>query len=133
MSRGRADGLGFPIGLATSPVAYTPVVTWGANTITTQSGFYLKTPGKLEIWIAFIETVGTTGATITVTIPTGYTAVTLAGSLSPGVGTLCNNANGTMWGFVVVAGATTQITTPAATATAAVATWSGYFNIPTLT
>lgn len=129
---GGSVSFGQSYGLA-RPVAYTPVVTWTGNTITTQSGFYLKTPGKLEVWVSFVETVGTAAAIITITIPTGYTAVTMAGSLGAGVGFLCNSANSTSVGFLAAAGATTQIASSNASTSGVVGTWSGYFSVPTLT
>lgn len=118
---------------ATAPTAYTPTVSWPGNTITTQSGFYLKTPGKLEIWVSFVETVGTATAALTITIPGGYTAVTHTGSLSAGVGFLGNlsNAN-TSYAMLVAAGGTTQIASVANVA-GVVTTFIGYFSIPTLT
>lgn len=110
---------------------YTPTVTWAGNTIGTQSGFYIKSPGKLEVWVSFSETAGTAVATLTITIPTGYAAVTHTGSLVAGVGTISSGV-GTPTEMVAAAGATTQITTPG-TLAGSVATWTGYFAIPTLT
>lgn len=134
MSRLGADGMGGGVGgqAPIGPVAYTPVVTWAGNTITTQSGFWLKSPGLLQVWVSFIETVGTATATITITIPTGYTAVTHTGSLAAGVGRLVQSTNASAADFIVAAGATTQIST-VFNATGIVTTWSGYFAIPTLT
>lgn len=125
-------------GLVTVPppvraVAYTPVVTWTGNTITTQSGFYIKEPGKLLVWVSFVESAGTAVASITITIPTGYTAVSMAGGLSTGVGMLSSSiAGGTFVGMVAAAGATTQVVS-AATLIGAVATWYISMQIPTLT
>lgn len=134
MNRGLARG---STGLVTvrpqlTPVAYTPVVTWAGNTITTQSGFYLKVPGELHVWASFVESAGTASATITITIPTGYTAITMAGSLATGAGFLGNNAAGSAAYMTAAAGATTQIVSQSVT-TAVVGTYFGMFIIPTLT
>lgn len=119
---------------ALRPIAYTPVVTWAGNTITTQSGFYLKTMGKLEIWVSFVETVGTATAALTITLPGTYTAVSLAGALNANIGTLCRaGVAGVACGLVATPGATATVTTNTATATGAVDTWFAYASIPTLT
>ena len=135
MSRLHGDGLGQPVAGPTInvPVAYTPVVTWTGNTITTQSGFYMKLPGLLQVWVSFVETAGTVSAALTITIPTGYTAVTMAGSLNASVGRLFQPTGATAYDFVAAAGATTQISAAQATPTGIVATWTGSFIIPTLT
>lgn len=112
-----------------SPVAYTPVVTWAGNTIGTQSGVYIKLPGLLLVWVSFVESAGTAAATCTITIPTGYTVVTLAGSLAVGVGSL---GGGATTHFIAAAGATTQISS-LTVASGVVLTWCGFFTIPTLT
>lgn len=117
------------------PAAYTPVVTWAGNTITTQSGFYLKLPGLLLVWVSFVETAGTASAAITITIPTGYTAVSMAGALSEMVGYVNPStvvAATTAQAVFAAAGATTSIATIGAV-TGIVTTWSGFFAIPTLT
>lgn len=115
---------------ASRPIAFTPVVTWPGNTITTQSGFYVKVPGELHVWVSFVETAGTASAVLTITIPPGYTAVTMAGSLSVCVGQICSTNVGVIPLFAA-AGATTSIATPVTNGS--VATWSGTFIIPTLT
>lgn len=135
MSRLHADQLGIPTGglprLFGGPSAYTPVVTWAGNTITTQSGFYLERPGLLQVWVSFVESAGTATAAVTITIPTGYTAVTMAGSLSVVVGTLARITNiGQINQVIVAAGATTQVATTAS-AVGAVDTWSAFMQIPT--
>lgn len=111
------------------PIAYTPTVTWPGNTITTQSGFYIKEPGKLLVWVAFLETVGTASATLTITLPGGYTAVSMAGAFTINVGSVSNGANATVQMYAAP-GATTSIASN--TSTGAVAVWSGFFVIPTL-
>lgn len=140
MSRATRTGqgsvsFGQSYGLA-RPVAYTPVVTWAGNTITTQSGFYLKLPGMLLVWVSFVETVGTASAALTITIPTGYTAVTQTGSLNTYVGSVSpNTVTAPAIGLVIVAGGTTQVIPQISSglATGVVATWFGYVSIPTLT
>lgn len=69
MSRLQGDGFGLPLGVAGTPMVYAPVVTWTGNTIGTTSGVSLKSPGKLEVWVTFVETAGTTVNLVTVTIP----------------------------------------------------------------
>ena len=136
MSRGTRSGsgsvaFGQQFGLA-RPVAYTPTVTWPSNTITTQSGLYIKMPGMLLVWCSFVVSASVGGAVLTVTIPAGYTASTLAGSLAAGVGVFSlGTASTTNVGMVASSGATTQIQSPIAIS-ATVATWSGFFMIPTV-
>lgn len=133
MSRLHGDGLGLPIsGIGGGPIAYTPVVTWTGNTITTQSGFYLKTPGLLQVWVSFVESAGTASAVVTVTIPTGYTAVTMAGSLATAVGTLVCTSNNSIFELSAAAGATTSVAT-VNTVNGVVTTWLATMQIPTLT
>lgn len=135
MSRLHGDGLGQPIaGIGVSgPQAYTPTVTWPGNTITTQSGFFLKLPGLLLVWVTFVESAGTATAVCTITIPTGYTAVSMAGAVNTGVGSMCRgDATVAVFPIIAAPGATTSIST-AVGLPGAVATWAGYFAIPTLT
>ena len=135
MSRLHGDQLGIPTGglprLFGAPVAYTPVVTWAGNTITTQSGFYLKRPGKLEVWVSFSETAGAANAALTITIPTGYTAVSMTGALTIHVGIVSNSVNN-LFAMIATSGATTQIAS-VTNQTGVVATWMVYASIPTLT
>lgn len=116
---------------AARPVAYTPVATWTGATITTQSGLYLKTPGNLEIWASFVVTAGSPAATLTITIPTGYTASSLTGSLEAAVGTLCSPGF-TSQDMLCTAGATLTIKSSGSVSGGA-GTWSIHASIPTLT
>lgn len=136
MSRGLRTGQGLVTAGQTTgtlrPIAYTPAVVWAGNTITTQSGFYLKTPGLLQVWVSFIETVGTATAAVSISLPAGYTAVSLAGPLNAGVGIMFRNglAN-VIWGITVAPGATATAGIPSATGV--VDTWVATMQIPTLT
>ena len=130
MSRLHGDRIGQ--GAFPRPVAYTPVVTWAGNTITTQSGLYIKTPGKLEVWVSFVETVGTAAAVMTITIPTGYTVATMAGSLAIHAGTVASSVLSTESVLSAASGATVSVASPA-TIVGAVATWFAYIALPTLT
>lgn len=117
-----------------TPIAFTPVVTWAGNTITTQAGLYLKTPGLLQLWISFVETVGTAAAVLTVTVPTGYTAATVIAATATQVGSFSRSgATGSIYPMWASPGALTQITSISAGTAGVVDTWSGYFAIPTLT
>lgn len=134
MSRGARTGQGLSTQYsnlaALRPVAYTPTVTWAGNTITTQSGFYIKTPGMLQVWVSFSETAGSATAAFTITIPAGYTAVTMSGSLTLPVGYVASS-QGTFWPIVAASGATSQIGSPI-NLTGVVATWMVIASIPTL-
>lgn len=115
------------------PIAYTPVVTWTSATITTQTGFYLKTPGLLEVWVSFVVSAGSPAAQVNCTIPTGYTAVTLTGSLDIAIGTLCSPGF-TSQDMLATSGATTTIkSSGAVVGSPATGTWSIHVTIPTLT
>lgn len=88
--RGTRTGQGLVTGaLFTRPAAYTPAVTWAGNTIsvpTPPTGLYLKMTGLLIVWARFnISTGGVAGA-ISISVPTGYTA------LSSDVGVLSKNS-----------------------------------------
>ena len=108
------------------PIAYTPVVTWGAATIAAATGVYLKTPGLLQVWVSFQDTAGVAGATLTITTPAGYTA-----ALTTYVGQVVGNT-GNVAQLWVTAGAFSQIASLTAP-TPVVTTWSGTFVIPTTT
>ena len=129
MSRNHGDGFGQIMAGGGTPIAYTPVVTWTGNTITTQSGFYLKLPGLLLVWVSFVESAGAANNTLTITIPTGYTAVTHTGSLTAGVGTIATLATNNFQ-MGAAAGATTSIAS-LSIVTGTVGTYSGFFCIPT--
>lgn len=134
MSRLGADALGLPVaGLNFTPVAYPVVVTWAGNTIGTQSGFYIKLPGLLLVWVSFVESAGTANAALTITIPTGYTAVTQTGSLAAMAGSIGRLGAGSLTQLQVAAGATTQVSTGANTIIGVVDTWAAYLSIPMLT
>lgn len=138
MSRGTRSGSGSVVFSQTygsaRPIAYTPTVTWAGNTITTQSGFYMKTPGKLELWVSFVETAGVVSASLTVSLPTtiSVTAVTHTASISAGVGQFGASVVSGGIEMVIAAGGTTQLVSSLAS-TGAVGTWYGNFTIPTLT
>ena len=129
MSRGGRTGQGLVTGVSNRPIAYSPTVTWAGNTITTQSGFYLKLPGLLLVWVSFVESAGAANNTLTITIPTGYTAVTHTGSLTAGVGTIATLATNNFQ-MGAAAGATTSIAS-LSIVTGTVGTYSGFFCIPT--
>lgn len=131
MSRAGADGLGKPIGGVRVPTGYTPTVTWPGNTITTQSGLFLKEPGKLLLWVSFVESAGTANAALTITLPTGFTAASMAGGLSINVGWIGFATSGQGLPVFVAPAASVSIATTAFAGV--VATWSGTFVIPTLT
>jgi hypothetical protein len=133
--RGNMGLVTHPIATMARPIAYTPTVTWPGNTITTQSGFYLKTPGLLQVWITFVETAGVANGVLTATIPTGYTAVSMAGALEIAVGFFYvpGNSGATLIGMSAAPGATTQISTSVNNATGASTSWRGIFSIPTVT
>lgn len=117
---------------APRPFLYVPTVAWAGNTIAGATGAYIKMPGLLILWISFQETVGSAAAALTVTLPTGYTAITLAGSLASGVGYFgCTNGV-TYVGMSAVAGTSTQIISNG-TPGGAVGTFNGMFIVPTLT
>lgn len=115
------------------PILFTPVVTWGANTISGATGAFIKESGKMLVWVSFQETAGTAAAALTITIPvaTAWTAITLAGSLSAGVGFLSNNVGANTGLMTVVAGGTTQIVS-GINPTGAIGTYFGQFTIPTI-
>lgn len=133
MSRTHGDGFGQIMAGGGTPVAYAPTVTWAGNTITTQSGFYLKTPGLLLVWVSFVESAGTAVAVLTISLPTGYTAVTHTGSLASSVGMVARATTiGANTALQAAAGALTQVIT-GATVTGAVDTWVAFMQIPTTT
>ena len=130
----RARGYNTPLGRVTAPsvngtpIAYTPAVTWPGNTLAGATGQYIKIPGALLLWVSFSETAGTTSALVTIPLPPGYTAVTMAGSLTIGVGAFgrVNVASEEMF----IASGGTLIT---GINVGAIDTWSGFFCVPTTT
>ena len=130
MSRGQiAGGRITPVSAGGAPIAYTPAVTWPGNTISGATGFYShNVAGELKLWVSFSETAGTATALVTIPLPTGYTAVTMAGSLTIGVGAFgrVNVASEEMF----IASGGTSIT---GINVGAIDTWSGFFCVPTTT
>ena len=124
----RANALATTFG---RPIAYVPVVTWAGNTIGTQSGFYLRLPGLLQVWVSFTETAGTANALMTITLPFGVTAVTHTGGLTCAVGNVGNGTNSSDTVLTVLSGAVTTMQS-LRNVTGVVATWTGYGAIPIL-
>ena len=115
-----------------APKTYTPAITWPGNTMSGITGQYVKIPGMLLLWVSFSETAGTASALLTIPLPAGYAAVTMAGSLSASAGTLQRNGlAGAAIGLIVAAAGTTVTTTQAITGV--VDTWYASAVIPTTT
>ena len=65
------------------PQAYTPTITVGANAITLQTGWTLKIPGALLVWVTFTSGTGAGGA-VSISVPGSYaaTAALTVGTIS---------------------------------------------------
>ena len=111
--------------------SYTPAITWPGNTISGATGCYQHTPGVLFVWVAFQETAGIASAILTIPLPAGFTAVTMAGSLIASVGPVIAPTAGSTGNMTAAAGATSL--TSGFAIGGSVNSFAGFFVVPTLT
>ena len=132
MSRLHADRFRVtPIGGVGAPLTYTPAITWPGNTISGATGQYIKEAGKLTLWVSFQETAGIASAILTIPLPAGYVAVTLAGSLTVAVGPVIAPTAGSTGNMSATAGATSL--TSGFAIGGSVNSFAGFFVVPTTT
>lgn len=103
-----------------SPIPYTPAITWPGNTIGAVIAQYVRQPGVLSIWGTFVESAGTANATLTIPLPTGFTA-----SIACCVGSVSVNAGASS--LSVSAGGTSAINT---FIVGSVTTWGFTMTVP---
>ena len=96
------------------------------------SAAYVRAYGLLTLWVSLRETAGTAGAVLTIPLPAGFTAITLAGPIAAGVGTLGNTITaGPAISMTIAAGGTSLVSSIAVGG--AVADWFGSFVVPITT
>jgi hypothetical protein len=60
-------------GVASTPIAFTPTISWPGNTVAGSSSYYVRSNGLLYVWGAFVESAGTATAALSITLPAGMT------------------------------------------------------------
>ena len=114
-----------PAGADIAPQSYMLTVTWTGNTVSSSTGFYKKSVGKLEVWVSFVISVGTVSGAVSIPLPTGYSSALATPAI-------CTSLTGAFapTAMQAAAGALTNAVS-GANSVAGVLTYLFYISIPT--